>query len=301
MGGGPSTRSAREMADADTPHLLDRSSTVQFRKARAARIWAPVMADAVALHACCSKSRQGYNRGLVANAIAARPRPAGQGARTFSDADRDANPGGAIAPGARRPRRRSRTPMRASAPMATRRCSSRCATKPTPCAEARALARRAGRTPALRRAGRGQGQHRRRGPADHRRVPGLRLQRRRPMRPSSRGCARPAPSSSARPISTSSRPALSACARPMACRAIRSMPTLIPGGSSSGSAVAVAAGLVPLALGTDTAGSGRVPAALNNIVGLKPSLGLVSTARRRAGLPHARLRVDLCADGRRRL
>ena len=54
-------------------------------------------------------------------------------------------------------------------------------------------------------------------------------------------------------------------------------PKLIPGGSSSGSAVAVAAGLVPLALGTDTAGSGRVPAMLNNIVGLKPSLGLVST------------------------
>src|SRR5260221_1865495 len=53
---------------------------------------------------------------------------------------------------------------------------------------------------------------------------------------------------------------------------------LIPGGSSSGSAVAVSAGLVPLALGTDTAGSGRVPAMLNNIVGLKPSVGLVSTA-----------------------
>jgi allophanate hydrolase len=53
---------------------------------------------------------------------------------------------------------------------------------------------------------------------------------------------------------------------------------LIPGGSSSGSAVAVSAGLVALALGTDTAGSGRVPAMLNNIVGLKPSLGLVSTA-----------------------
>jgi allophanate hydrolase len=53
---------------------------------------------------------------------------------------------------------------------------------------------------------------------------------------------------------------------------------LIPGGSSSGSALAVAAGLVPLALGTDTAGSGRVPAALSNIVGLKPSLGLVSTS-----------------------
>jgi allophanate hydrolase len=55
-------------------------------------------------------------------------------------------------------------------------------------------------------------------------------------------------------------------------------PKLIPGGSSSGSAVAVATGLVPAALGTDTAGSGRVPALFNNIVGLKPSLGLVSTA-----------------------
>ena len=55
-------------------------------------------------------------------------------------------------------------------------------------------------------------------------------------------------------------------------------PALIPGGSSTGSAIAVAAGLVPLALGTDTAGSGRVPAALGNIVGLKPSLGLVPTA-----------------------
>src|SRR4029078_2833938 len=59
-------------------------------------------------------------------------------------------------------------------------------------------------------------------------------------------------------------------------------PALIPGGSRSGSAAAVAAGLVPLALGTDTAGSGRVPAALNNIVGLKPSLAASST---RAGAP----------------
>ena len=51
----------------------------------------------------------------------------------------------------------------------------------------------------------------------------------------------------------------------------------VPGGSSSGSAVAVARGIVTLALGTDTAGSGRVPAALNGIVGLKPSVGAVST------------------------
>src|SRR5580658_8256377 len=53
---------------------------------------------------------------------------------------------------------------------------------------------------------------------------------------------------------------------------------LIPGGSSTGSALAVAAGFTPLALGTDTAGSGRVPAAFSNIVGLKPSRGMVSCA-----------------------
>ncbi|MEU1755151.1 allophanate hydrolase [Micromonospora matsumotoense] len=53
---------------------------------------------------------------------------------------------------------------------------------------------------------------------------------------------------------------------------------LVSGGSSSGSAVAVAAGQVSFALGTDTAGSGRVPAALNGIVGLKPTRGLLSTA-----------------------
>ncbi|MFO1038979.1 MAG: allophanate hydrolase [Geminicoccaceae bacterium] len=54
-------------------------------------------------------------------------------------------------------------------------------------------------------------------------------------------------------------------------------PTLVPGGSSSGSAVAVAQGIVDIALGTDTAGSGRVPAGLNGIVGLKPSPGAVPT------------------------
>lgn len=54
-------------------------------------------------------------------------------------------------------------------------------------------------------------------------------------------------------------------------------PERISGGSSSGSAVAVALGLVDLAIGTDTAGSGRIPAALQGIVGIKPTLGVVST------------------------
>jgi len=54
-------------------------------------------------------------------------------------------------------------------------------------------------------------------------------------------------------------------------------PDYIAGGSSSGSAVAVALGQVSFALGTDTAGSGRVPAAFNNLVGVKPTRGLIST------------------------
>ena len=52
----------------------------------------------------------------------------------------------------------------------------------------------------------------------------------------------------------------------------------ISGGSSSGSSVATASGVVSFALGTDTAGSGRVPACFNNLIGLKPSKGLLSTS-----------------------
>lgn len=54
-------------------------------------------------------------------------------------------------------------------------------------------------------------------------------------------------------------------------------PAYISGGSSSGSAAAVASGLVSFALGTDTAGSGRVPAAFNNLIGVKPTRGRLST------------------------
>lgn len=54
-------------------------------------------------------------------------------------------------------------------------------------------------------------------------------------------------------------------------------PTYISGGSSAGSAVSVALNMASFSLGTDTAGSGRVPAAFNNLIGVKPSLGLLST------------------------
>ena len=98
---------------------------------------------------------------------------------------------------------------------------------------------------------------------------------------------------SARPTSTSSRPGSSGPGRRTARAATHVDPTRISGGSSSGSALAVALGEVDVALGTDTAGSGRVPAALNGIVGLKPTRGLVSNARRGPRVPLARLRLGV--------
>ena len=114
------------------------------------------------------------------------------------------------------------------------------------------------------------------GLADHRGMP-----RRSPTsppatRPPSHGCvAAGRDGASARPTSTSSPPDWSAPAAPTAPSALAADPDLISGGSSSGSAVAVALGIADFALGTDTAGSGRVPAAFNGIVGIKATLGLV--------------------------
>ena len=76
-------------------------------------------------------------------------------------------------------------------------------------------------------------------------------------------------------------------------RATRSTAAYIAGGSSSGSAVAVATGMVTFALGTDTAGSGRVPAACCGIVGLKPTRGLLEHARGGPRVAELRLRLDL--------
>ena len=69
----------------------------------------------------------------------------------------------------------------------------------------------------------------------------------------------------------------------------------VPGGSSSGSAVAVAAGIARFALGTDTAGSGRVPAAFSNLIGLKPTLGSVSA---RGVVPACRSLDTVCVFAR---
>ena len=140
--------------------------------------------------------------------------------------------------------------------------------RPIPAARARA---------AVGGAVRGQGQYRRRRPADHGRLPGLRLQ------PGDIGDRRSQRLLDAGAILIGKTnldqfaTGLVGVRTPYGVARNPFDPAFMPGGSSSGSAVAVAAGLVSFALGTDTAGSGRVPAAFNNIVGLKPTKGLIPT------------------------
>ena len=123
-----------------------------------------------------------------------------------------------------------------------------------------------------------QGQHRRRRPADDGRLPGLRLhaQDERDAWWSARWP--PARCWSARPTSTSSPPAWSACARPIRCPGTPSIRPSCRADRARARPSPWRAGWCRFALGTDTAGSGRVPAGLNNIVGLKPSVGAVSTS-----------------------
>ena len=115
------------------------------------------------------------------------------------------------------------------------------------------------------------------GVADHRRLPRLRLRRRPRRRRGRRAAGRRARSSVGKANLDQFATGLVGTRSPYGTPPNALDPPLVPGGSSSGSAVAVALGLVPFALGTDTAGSGRVPAALNGIVGLKPTVGPAAT------------------------
>ena len=115
------------------------------------------------------------------------------------------------------------------------------------------------------------------GVADHTLLSRLRLRRLDHRARPCAGSSTPVRSTSARPTSTSSPPGLNGTRTPYTVPRSVYGGEMISGGSSSGSALAVALGQVPFAVATDTAGSGRVPAALNGVVGFKPSRGLIST------------------------
>ena len=169
-------------------------------------------------------------------------------------------------------------------------------------AEAKALqAGGAEDRPLLRRAGRGQGQHRRRGLADHRGVPGLRLQARHATRPRSRGCAHAGAIVIGKTNLDQFATGLVGVRSPYGVPRNAFNPELIPGGSSSGSAVAVGR-------------RARAARARHRHRRLRPRAGRAQQhrraqaeprprldRRRRAGLPLARLRLGLRADHRRRL
>ena len=132
---------------------------------------------------------------------------------------------------------------------------------------------------ALGRAVRGEGQHRRRRAPTTAGVSGRSRTGRRPTRPRSRGSAPPARLVIGKTNLDQFATGLVGVRSPYGMpRNACSTRATSPGGSSSGSAVAVARGLVAFALGTDTAGSGRVPAAFNHLVGVKPTRGLIGTA-----------------------